>query len=116
MSQASANTASEPRYYHASNRVGAGLALWFVTVGGAGAGVLGAAYAFLCYLAHVLELSFWLIMVTPFFAAGLGMVTSWVLDLGQVRRPAWRVPIGLFIGALGLYASWYMYVNFAASD
>src|SRR5436305_114580 len=90
-----------PRYYHSTDRVGAGLFLWLALVGGIGASALGAVYAFIALVLHEIDESSWLIVVTPFFAVGLVMLGRWACQLGEVRRRRLRLPITLFVGAIG---------------
>lgn len=103
-----------PKYYHSSDRVGAGLLFWLPVVGGGGAGLLGFIYAFIAYLLYTLEESGWLIVVVPFFAVALTGVGWCVCQLGKVRRWRLRLPVALCVGAMGLYAAWDVYLNFAA--
>ncbi len=75
------------------------------------------AYAFLSYLVvGIMESEGWMVVLTPLFAAALAMLGRWVFHLGKVRRHGLRLPIALLIGAIGFYASWHIYLNFARSD
>jgi hypothetical protein len=105
-----------PRFYQATNRVGAQLGLWLPVAGGIGVLVLGTVYAFLSYLVgQVFESPPAHILITPFFAAGLVMLGLWICQLGDVRWRQLRLPVVLLVGVMGLYASWHVYLNFASS-
>ena len=106
-----------PRYYRAAERVGASLFFWLPVLGIAGAVVLGSIYAFFEYLiGEALEERGWLFWLPPLFAFGLALTAHLICRLGKVRMRRLRKPIALFVGALGFYAAWQIYLNCGNAD
>jgi hypothetical protein len=101
-------------YYQASEQIGAGLFLWLPLLGIFGAITLGGIYAFFEYLVgEVLDERDWVFWMPFVFALALALTANLICRLGKVRRGRLRKPIALLVAALGLYASWHIYILFA---
>jgi hypothetical protein len=101
-----------PKYYVASNRVGARLLLVWPFAGGAFAVLLGLIYAFVSALiTEVFDARAAFIIATPVFGGALALAGRAVCYLGRVRRASLRLPILISVGVLGYFASWQFYLN-----